>query len=58
MLPLKHLCGELVEQRSMRAHNESLADTLAARPPAKKAKRGGGGGGRGGGRDDWLDGWA
>ena len=64
MLPLKHLCEEFVEQRSMRGHNECLVDTLSTGggsipSAAKKAKRGGGGGsgGRGGG-DYGMEGWA
>ncbi len=55
MLPLSHLCGELVEHRSMCEAHKRLADDLAAggchvSQPKKKARKGGGGGaGSGGG---------
>ena len=53
MNPIKHLCEELIEQKSMRGMNKRLADDLAADgcvpKAAKKAKRGGGGGGGFGG---------
>ena len=52
MLPLSHLCGELVEHRSMCEAHRRLADDLAAggchvSQPKKKARKGGGGGGAG-----------
>jgi hypothetical protein len=63
MLPLSHICGELIEQRRMCGANKRLADDLAAggcgraggsggsgsSGSKKKARKGAAGGGGGGG---------
>ena len=64
MNPIRHLCEELIEQKSMRTANKRLADDLAAGgcapPVVKKQKRGGGRGSAGHASSSYddVDGWA